>query len=227
MRTLIVTGATRGLGRHIGRQAHECGYRVIGLARRPDDDLPFETRACDVSDHAQVRSVVRDLRGDESLYGLINAAGIASMNLVLTTPPETMERLVATNLLGTMYCCQLVGRMLARRKRGRIINVSTIAVPLALAGEAAYVASKAGVEAFSRVLAREMAAHGVRVNTIAPGPIDTDMIAGVDPETIERIVQRQIVPQKATLDDVWRVVEVLLRSDVDMISGNIIHVGGV
>jgi 3-oxoacyl-[acyl-carrier protein] reductase len=229
MSTLIVTGASRGIGRCIAEQAHASGHRVIGLARhgRDDPDLPFELRACDVSEPGAINAALRDVRDDDGLCGLINAAGIASMNLVLTMPPETMQRVVATNLLGTMFSCQVVGRLLVRRGGGRIINFSTIAVPLGLSGEAVYAASKAGVEVFSRAFAREMSAHGVCVNTIAPGPIDTGMLDGVDRGKIERIVDRQVITRQATPLDVWDVVKLLLAPESSMISGQVIHVGGV
>ena len=102
--TIVVTGASRGLGAHCATRLHEAGYKVIGLGRKPTKDLPYVTRIVDVADPASVKAGVDDLRRDESVYALINAAGIASMNLVLTTPPETVKRIIDTNLLGTIYC---------------------------------------------------------------------------------------------------------------------------
>lgn len=226
MDTVIVTGASRGLGRHCADRLHESGYRVVGLARNPQSDAPFEIRVTDVSDSASVAAATSDLRRDPSVYALINAAGIASMNLVVTTPSETVRRIVETNLLGTIFCCQHVAPALIRRGAGRIINFSTLGVPLAIKGEAIYVASKAGVEGFTRVFAREVAAHGITVNAIAPGPIDTALLAKVPQANIDAVVKQQIIQRQGTPEDVWNIVSMLLSPASSMISGETLHVGG-
>ncbi|MEO5376217.1 MAG: SDR family oxidoreductase [Magnetococcus sp. DMHC-6] len=226
-KTLLITGASRGLGYHLAQRATEDGYRVIGLARHTLPEASFEIRLCDVSDPAAVKQVMSSFKREKTLYGLINAAGIASMNLTLLMPTQTIERLVAVNLLGTIYCSQMVGWLLARQKQGRIINFSTIAVHLALKGEAVYAASKAGVESFSRTFAREMAEHGTTVNVLAPGPIDTDLIAKVSSERIQEVVNQQVISRKAIPEDVYQTVKWLLSEEAAMISGEIIHLGGV
>lgn len=224
--TLVVSGASRGLGAHVAGQAHDAGYRVIGLARRPVGDRPYAMQACDVTDPEQVEAVFKALKRDPGFYGVVNAAGIASMNLVLATPTATMQRVVATNLLGTMYASASAGRLLARRKRGRIVNFSTIAVQLGLKGEAVYVASKSGVEGFTRAFAREMADFGVTVNALAPGPIDTDLIRGVDRTQIDHVVAQQVIPEMATPDTVWNLVNYLLQDRSAALSGQVLNVQG-
>jgi 3-oxoacyl-[acyl-carrier protein] reductase len=224
--TVIVTGASRGLGRFCAERLHEKGYRVVGLGRGSDVAAPFEMRTADVTDAASIAKALEDLRRDSSVYALINSAGIASMNLVVTTPPDTVRKIIETNLLGTIYCCQQVAPALMRRGEGRIINFSTLGVPLGLKGEAVYVASKAGVEGFSRAFAREMSAHGVTVNTIAPGPIETALIAKVPKDKIAAVVDRQIIQRQAAPSDVWNIVSTLLSPESNMITGETIHVGG-
>ena len=226
MDTVIVTGASRGIGLHCANQLHATGYRVVGIARRFDSKPAYETRAADVSDHSSLLTALQDLRRDRTVYALINAAGIASMNLLLTTPSQTIKRIVDTNLLGTIYASQIVAHALVRRGNGRIINFSSIAVAIGLQGESAYVASKAGVEGFTRSFAREMAPHGVTVNAVAPGPIDTDLIASVPPEKLKAIVDRQVIPRKASVEDVWQIIRMLLSPDGAMLSGQVFHVGG-
>lgn len=223
--TVVVTGATRGLGGYCAQRLHDAGYRVVGIGRTAAT-VPFEMRQADVTDADSVKETLSDLRRDASVYALVNAAGIASMNLVLTTPPSTIRRIIETNLVGTILCCQAVAPSLIRRGGGRIINFSTLGVPLAIKGEAVYIASKAGVEAFSRVFAREMAPHGVTVNTIAPGPIDTALLDKVPRDRIDDVVARQIIPRQAQPEDVWNIVSLLLRPESSMISGETIHVGG-
>jgi 3-oxoacyl-[acyl-carrier protein] reductase len=226
MDTVIVTGASRGLGRFCAEKLHAGGYRVVGLGRNPDSKAPFEMRAADVADADSVVAALKDLRRDKSVYALINAAGIASMNLVITTPAETVRRIMETNLLGTIYCCQQIAPALIKRGNGRIINFSTLGVPLAIKGEAIYIASKAGVEGFTRVFARELAPHGITVNAVAPGPIDTALIAKVPKDKLDAVVKQQIIPRQGTPEDVWNIVSQLLAPASSMISGQTLVVGG-
>lgn len=224
--TVVVTGASRGLGRYCAEKLHEAGYKVIGLGRAAVKDAPYEMRQADVSDPESVAEAMKDTRRDNNAFALLNAAGIASMNLVVTTPAETVRRIVETNLLGTIYCCQQIAPALIRRGKGRIINFSTLGVPLAIKGEAIYVASKAGVEGFTRVFAREMSPHGVTVNAIAPGPIDTALIAKVPKDKVKAVVQQQIIQRQGTPADVWNIVSMLLSDESSMVSGQTLHIGG-
>lgn len=224
--TVIVTGASRGLGRFCADRLHSLGYRVVGLSRTAIADCAFEMRVADVTDPASIAAALADIRRDKTVYALVNAAGIASMNLVVTTPAATIRRIIETNLLGTIFLCQQVAPALISRGSGRIINFSTLGVPLAIKGEAIYVASKAGVEGFSRAFAREMSPHGVTVNVIAPGPIDTALIAKVPREKVAAVVSQQIIQRQGQPEDVWNIVSLLLSPESSMISGETIHVGG-
>ena len=224
--TIVVTGASRGIGRYCAERLQKTGYRVIGLARTQRDEAPFDMRLCDVTDVDSVKAAFADLRRDRSLCALINAAGVASMNLTLTTPADTVRRIVETNLVGTIYCCQAAVPSMIRRGNGRVVNFSTIAVPLALKGEAPYVASKAGVEGFTRTFAREMADHGITVNAIAPGPIKTDLISKVPQDKIDDVVRQQILQRQAEPEDVFDLITLLLSAQSSMITGEVLHLGG-
>jgi 3-oxoacyl-[acyl-carrier protein] reductase len=224
---IIVTGASRGLGRTVCERLVSQGIEVLGVSRSKAD-LPFESIQCDVSSIDQIKEMTRSVKqSGKRVSGLINAAGIASMNLALTMPLETSKKLVETNLLGTIYTCQALALLMVRNGGGSIINFSTIAVPLAISGEAVYAASKAGVEGFTRTFAREMSAFNVRANCIAPGPIDTEMLKGVSSDQIDEIVSRQIIRKQFTPDDICDLVEVLLDPKSESMSGQVLNVGGV
>jgi 3-oxoacyl-[acyl-carrier protein] reductase len=227
MKHILVTGANSGLGKHIAARALENGYSVTGLARRlPESDPGFPFLQADVTDASSVAAAFEKLR-DKGLYGLVNAAGVAAMNLLLMTPPETMARVVCTNLLGTMHCCAEAAKLLIRGTGGRIVNFSSIAVPLALSGESVYAASKAGVETFSRCLARELSTFGVTVNAVAPGPVATPMLRGLSDEQINAVVDRQVIRRQSDPDDVWAALAFLLGDQGAMISGQTLRIGGV
>ena len=183
---------------------------------------------CDVSDYVSVKNAAREIkRMDVPIKAFINVAGVASMNMAVTTDESTVQRLIQTNLIGTIYCCQLFAPILLRQKYGSFINFSTIAVSLALKGEAVYAGSKAGVEAFSRAFAREMADFNVRVNCIAPGPIRTDLLRGITNQQIDKITSQQIIPKLFEKSDVCDLVELLIDDKAASLSGQVFHIGGV
>jgi len=223
---IIVSGASKGLGAAIVERLAEKGFEVFGIAR-DINHLTIDGMACDVSSYKQVKAVAQHLKGKGSIIeGVVNAAGIASMNLAVTTPPDTTQKIIQTNLVGTIYCSQLLAPLMLRRKQGSIINFSTIAVALGLKGESVYVASKAGVEGFSRAFAREMAAFNIRVNCIAPGPINTNLLKGVSEEQINKIVAQQIIPKQFLPTDVCDLVELLIDGRSSSLTGQVLHVGG-
>ena len=184
---IVVTGASKGLGEAISKHLTENGEEVIGLSRSVGS-LDIRYLNCDVSDYKSVKDVSREIKKTKKpLKAVINAAGIASMNMAVTTDESTVNKLISTNLMGTIYCCQLFAPLMLRRKFGNFINFSTIAVAIALKGESIYAASKAGVESFSRTFAREMSDFNVRVNCIAPGPIKTDLLRGISDLQIKKL----------------------------------------
>ncbi|MEE3060142.1 MAG: SDR family oxidoreductase, partial [Verrucomicrobiota bacterium] len=212
--------------RSVAERLISSGREVLSLSRT-SEGASGDSVTCDVSDYEAVKTVAQSLRKEKrEIEGLVNAAGIASMNLAVTTPPSMTQKLIQTNLAGTIHCCQLFAPLMIRKKAGSIINFSTIAVTLGLKGESIYAASKAGVEGFSRAFAREMADFDIRVNCIAPGPIKTDLLKGVSDEQIDAIVAQQILPKLFLPDDVADLCEFLLGPQSQSLSGQVLKVGG-
>jgi 3-oxoacyl-[acyl-carrier protein] reductase len=224
---IIVTGASKGLGRAICERLLSKDRAILGLARNVEN-VPFSSMSCDISSYDDVKTIVQKLKKDGvNVSGLVNAAGIASMNLAVTTPASVSQKIIHTNLLGTIYCCQLFAPLMIRKKAGSIINFSTIAVALGLKGESIYAASKAGVEGFTHAFAREMSDFNVNVNCIAPGPINTDLLKGITSSQIEKIVSQQVIPKQFTPDAICDLVEILLDKRSKSLSGQVLNVGGV
>lgn len=225
---IIVTGASRGLGFSIAQSLSDAGHSVLGISRnQPSAEYSFQHRKGDVVSHSSLKEISHELKSQKiRVEGIISAAGVASMNLALMTPEKVVRDVIEINLTGTIFTNQIFSPLMLRGG-GSIINFSTIAVSLALSGESIYVASKAGIEAFSRTLARELSAHNVRVNCIAPGPIRTDLLRGVSDDQISKITDRQIIKKSYSHQDVVDLTKVLLSKEFSSITGQVLHVGGV
>ena len=223
---IIVTGSSRGLGLAICERLNSLGVDVFGVSR-DISNANFPSISCDVSSYEEVKKVALAVKKEgKEVSGLINAAGIASMNLAVTTPPNISQKILEVNLLGTIFCCQLIAPLMMRNKYGSIINFSTIAVSLGLKGESVYSASKAGVECFTRSFARELADFNINVNCIAPGPIDTGLLKGITVDQINKIISQQIIPKQFSPGDICDLVELLLDDRSNSLSGQVLHVGG-
>lgn len=223
---IIITGASKGLGLAISERLIQQGHDVLGLARNTEE-LHFRAIQCDVSNASDVSNVAKTLKLEGAkVNALINAAGIAAMNLAVMTPAKQTDAIIKTNLLGTIYCCQQFSPLMMRQKAGSIINFSSIAVALGLKGESIYAASKAGVEGFTRSFAREMSEFNINVNCISPGPINTNLLKGISNSQIQAIVSQQIIRKQFSPDDVCDLVECLLHKNSHSLSGQVFHVGG-
>jgi 3-oxoacyl-[acyl-carrier protein] reductase len=149
------------------------------------------------------------------------------MNHAVTTPMETVRELFETNFVGAFLFCREAAKLMQRRKHGRIVNLTSVAVPLRLAGEAAYAASKSAVETLTRVLAAELGPFSITVNAVGPGPIATDLIRNVPEAKIRDVVERQAIKRMTSLHDVTNVVDFFIRPDSEMVTGQVIYLGGV
>ncbi|MFN7172151.1 MAG: SDR family NAD(P)-dependent oxidoreductase [Fimbriimonadaceae bacterium] len=226
----LITGASRGIGRYLTEQLLEKGHIVYGCSRS-ESDLSHEHyrhECVDVADEAAVRGLISRIRKEEGrLDNLINNAGIASMNHSLLTPKETVTKVLNTNLVGTFLFCREAAKLMKKSGSGRVVNFTTVAVPLKLEGEAIYAASKSAVLTLTQVLSFEFAPYGITVNAIGPTPIDTDLIRSVPENKIEELVQRQAIKRKGTFQDVGNVVEFFLKPESDFITGQVLYLGGV
>jgi 3-oxoacyl-[acyl-carrier protein] reductase len=226
----LITGTRKGIGRFLAEHYLQLGHYVVGCSRSKldwehDGYVHYET---DVADETSVRRIFADVRKRFGrLDHLINNAGVAAMNHTLLTPLPTLKRVLDTNVTGTFLFCREAAKLMQTQRSGRIVNLSTVAVPLNLEGESAYVASKAAVEALTRVLARELGEFGITVNTVGPVPIETDLIRNVPKEKIEQLISRQAIARLGKPEDVAQVVDFYLSPGSDFVTGQTIYLGGV
>jgi 3-oxoacyl-[acyl-carrier protein] reductase len=228
-RRILITGTTRGLGRFLAEHYLELGDTVIGCGRG-DSALAhaaYSHHRLDVSDEDAVGALFSDVRQRfGGLDVLINNAGTASMNAFVLTPISTLRQVMATNVIGPMVLTNGAIRLLRRSTAGRIVNLTSIAVPLRLEGEAAYAASKSAVETLTRILAKEVGAFGITCNAVGPSVVRTRLTEGVPAEKLARLIRGQAIAREATPADVANITDFFLRPESSLVTGQVVYLGG-
>jgi 2,3-dihydro-2,3-dihydroxybenzoate dehydrogenase len=249
-RVAAVTGAASGIGRATalalsrqGARVALCDRNAAGLAEVAKImDGQWRVVELDVSDQAQAARAIDGIAQDWGrLDVLVNAAGIASSGPTSRGPvigisEKDWDRILDVNLLGTVYCAQAAARHMMRQRSGRIVNIASIAGNVPRINGAAYGVSKAGVRMFTKCLALELARHGITVNAVAPGPIDTPMLG---PESDQQVRERFVTgtPEIFRLgvplgklgkpEDVASAIVYLVSEEANHITGAILNVDGM
>jgi len=236
-KVVLVTGASRGIGRAIAVQLARRGAKIACVATSAERcadtvaaarELGVDARAygVDVASTADVaalvETVVKDFGG---LNVLVNNAGITRDQLLLRMTEEDFDRVIAVNLKGCWNFVKAASRTLMKCK-GRIVNIASVVGITGNAGQANYAASKAGVLGFTRSVAKELAGRGVCVNAIAPGFIGTDMTAAIDEKAAAGLVESIPLGRIGAADDIARAVDYLVGPGGDYITGQTLVVDG-
>jgi len=234
-RHVLVSGGSRGLGQAIVETLLENDYRVSTLSRKATrftDSLERQEgcyfHAGDVADANTVSTFVSEAsRRLGPPYGLVNCAGVAVDGVLATLTDEQLDRVLSINLTGALRLTrQVVRRLLLSREGGVIINISSIIGMRGYSGLSAYAATKGGLDAATRTLARERDPRRVRVNSVAPGYLETEMSHGLDPEQRGQIVRRTPMGRLGTPNDVVGTVLFLLSDASSFVTGQILVVDG-
>ena len=231
----LVTGSTRGIGRAIAEGFAASGARVAVVGRELERAQTAAREiggnaqgfACDVSDTAQVAKLVTDV---EAAFGsidiLVNNAGITRDNLVMRLKDEDWDMVQNANLRGAFAAIRAVSRGMMKRRSGRIINVASIVGLIGNKGQANYAASKAGLIALTKSVAKELGSRNILVNAVAPGFIETEMTAAMTPEARDALGKQIALERLGTTKDVAAAVAFLASDLASYITGQVFVVDG-
>jgi len=237
-RVALITGASRGIGRAIAHELGRQGRIVIGTAtsdagaERIDADLKAQGiqgggRRLDVNDQASVDALVKAI-GEE--FGaptiLVNNAGITRDNLLMRMKEEEWDDVVDTNLKSVYRVSKACLRGMTRARFGRIVNISSVVATMGNLGQTNYAAAKAGMEGFTRALAREVASRAITVNAVAPGFIATDMTEALPEEQQAMLLGQIPLSRLGQPEEIAAAVGFLTGETASYITGETLHVNG-
>jgi 3-oxoacyl-[acyl-carrier protein] reductase len=238
-KTAIISGATRGIGRAIAIELAKEGANIsFNYAKSRDEaaSLEKELRALgvktrsfqtDIQDFAAVTQWVAETReAFNSIDIVVCNAGITRDKGLAFMQPQDWLDVINTNLNGTINLCKAAILTFLKQKSGTIVNISSVTGITGMPGQTNYAASKAGIIGFSKALAQEVAAYNIRVNVVAPGFIETDMVKGLKDEYRSKMLQHIPLGRFGTTDEVARVVKFLVSDRSQYITGQTIVVDG-
>lgn len=235
MKTVLVTGGSRGIGKAIVQKFANEGYNVV-LDYSKSDDAAFEVAKefnkvvpykADISVKREVNELVAFAEERfKKIDVLINNAGISSTGLLQDLTEEELNRIFSVNVNGTFFCTQAVLPQMLSRHEGKIINISSIWGMVGASCEVAYSASKAAIIGFTKALAKEVGPSGIHVNCIAPGIILTDMVSDYSVEEFEEIRKNIPLDRIGSTDDIANLAYFLAGDDSNYITGQVISPNG-
>ncbi len=237
-RVALVTGASRGIGKAILHKLGSMGFVAVGTATTNEGagridsglaqaDLSGKGLVLDVTQADSVANLLDEIRDRYSApYVLVNNAAITQDNLLLRMKDHEWDAVIDTNLSSAYRLTRACLRDMIKMRGGRVVNITSVTAFSGNAGQANYVAAKAGVVGFTKSLALEVASRGITVNAVAPGFIETDMTAKLGESQQAKLVEKIPLGRIGSTDEVAHVVSFLVSAEAGYITGETVHVNG-
>ena len=232
MKNVLITGASRGIGKAIAHEMKNNGYSVIGTATSRDgaealNDIGIDGYVLDLSTRDSIEQFWNKLDEDgKDISVLVNNAGITRDNIILRMSDDEWEDIMNVHLYGTFQLSKRALKMMLKSKWGRIINISSASASIGNRGQSNYAAAKAGVEAFTKSLAKEVGKRDITINAVAPGFISTDMTQNNDGVNEEYIIKEIPLGRFGEPEEVANLVNFLCSDESSYITGQTIHING-
>jgi len=239
VKTALVTGASRGIGFVVASKLAEAGFNlaICGTRQATIDQAADKIRAAsavdvlacavDVSDRDQIQGFVKDtVKHFGRLDVLVNNAGITRDNISMRMKAAEWDAVIDTNLSSVFNAMQAALRPMMKARAGRIVNISSVVAAMGNPGQLNYCASKGGVEAMTRSLAREVGSRNITVNAVAPGFIETDMTADLGEDAHAQLTANVPLGRLGQPQDIAAAVCFLVSDDASYITGQVLHVNG-
>ena len=232
MKVALVTGASRGIGQAISLQLKDDGYRVLGTATTSSGikslkDKGIEGLELDLNSPNSKETFWQEIESKEvNISILVNNAGITRDNIVLRMSDNEWQDIMNVNLNGTFYLTKKILKMMLKLKWGRVINITSTSASIGNKGQSNYSAAKAGVEAFTKSLAREVGKRNITINSIAPGFISTDMTEQNDAVNSQDLINEIPLGRFGKPEEVAHLASFLCSEEASYITGQILHING-
>ena len=229
---ILITGASRGIGRDIALNSKEKGYKVLGTSTTNEGVSSLKENGIhglqlDLNDKKSVESFNGLLTQEHpDIAVLVNNAGITRDNIVLRMTEEEWMDVLNINLNGAFKISKTVLKFMLKKRWGRILNITSTSASTGNRGQANYAAAKAGIEAFSKSLAKEVGSRGITVNAIAPGYIQTDMTEVISENVKEEILSQIPLSRFGKPEEISQLVDFLISDEASYITGQTIHING-